>query len=803
MQSATTRAAAGVAGFLGILIAGWACAASPSDGVVAPADYTRAQKLSPWAYKQLVRNVRVKPRWNDDGRSFWYQRETKAGKEFVRVDAGSGASAPAFDHVRLAAALGKELKRTVDARHLPFEWFRYAQGTGVELLVDGRQWRCSLQSYVCEARGQFDKASGELLSPDGKYALFRRERNLWIKDRRSRQEFALTEDGEKFNEYGWYNGSTLYYPAAEMRADQLPPLALWSPDSKKILVQRIDERKVASSTLWQAASPASARPILHEYKEVFPGESDAPLATLVMFDVETRRRLDLPVQPQALTFADLILAGAVRWTSDARFIYALTRDRNDRRVAVVRVEVESGSAREVLAETSETQVGVNKAVSPVLPLHNGDFLWWSERDGWGHLYLYDFNGRLKRQLTKGPWRVLNVIEVDERSGVLYFTAGGREADSNPYYERLYRVGLNGAGLRLLTPEDAHHEVFISADTSESAQAQAFNVAIAASNFSPDRRFFVDTFSRPDSVPVAVLRSRDGTVISKLEETDISALEAVGWSWPKPFKAKARDGKTDIYGTMYTPSHFDPKRKYPLINEVYPGAHSIGPDVASFNSPRVSRYMTRQALAELGFIVVHIDGLGTPGRSKAYHDVAYNNLQDGPGLPDQVTAMRQLAGQYSFIDLNRVGILGHSSGGYGAILAMIQEPDFYKVGVAGAPAVDMRHLIAAMVEKFQGPMQEQGENYDQVVLKHHVAKIKGKLLLSYSDLDSNVNAAVVIQFIDAMIKAGKPYDLFIYPNRDHLYWEDPYYVKRYWSYFVENLQGLRLPIEAAATTSSAE
>jgi dipeptidyl aminopeptidase/acylaminoacyl peptidase len=402
---------------------------------------------------------------------------------------------------------------------------------------------------------------------------------------------------------------------------------------------------------------------------------------------------------------------------------------------------------------------------------SNEYIWYSERDNWGHLYLYDLaTGKLKNRITSGDWVVTQLLRVDEKARTLYFLASGREPGRIPYFAHLYRVGLDGQELTLLTPEDANHEV----------------------TFSPSGRYFVDSYSKPDVPPVSVLRRSDGKLLTTLEKADVSKLLAAGWKPPQPITVKARDGTTDLYGLMFLPTHLDPQRKYPLINHIYPGPQGGSVGSWSFASARGDA----QAQAELGFVVVAIEGMGNPLRSKKFHDAYYGNMGDNT-LPDQVAGMKQLAERYPWIDIERAGIYGHSGGGYAAADAMFRYPDFFKVGISEAGNHDNREYEDDWGERYQGLLTHPpggGTNYDDQANQNIAKNLKGHLLLAHGTLDDNVPPYNTLLVVNELIKANKDFDLLLLPNRRHGFGDEPYMVRRRWDYFVRYLMGAEPPKE---------
>ncbi len=435
-------------------------------------------------------------------------------------------------------------------------------------------------------------------------------------------------------------------------------------------------------------------------------------------------------------------------------------------------DAETGAVRDVLEETADTyfESGVDGISWRVL-FDTDEVIWYSERDGWGHLYLYDLTtGRLKNRITEGAWAVQQLRHVDPENRVLYFTAGGRDG-SDPYFEHFYRVDMDGSDLRLLTPEDAHHTVTMA----------------------PSGRFFIDSYSTPTTPPVTVVRDTEGRVVETLEKADISALVAHGWKAPIPFTVKARDGQTDLYGLMYTPSNFDASKRYPVLNYLYPGPQSGSVGTRSFVAARSDK----QAVAELGFVVVELDAMGTPGRSKAFHDAYYGNMGDN-GLPDQVAAIRELGRRHPWMDLDRVGIWGHSGGGFASAAGILRYPDFYKVAVSGAGNHDNRTYEDDWGEKWQGLLTTNPDgttSYDNQANQLLVDNLKGKLLIGHGTLDGNVPPNNTLVLVDALVKANKDFDLLLFPNGGHGFGAgSTYWMRRRWDYFVEHLLGAEPPKE---------
>src|SRR6266404_5037065 len=463
----------------------------------------------------------------------------------------------------------------------------------------------------------------------------------------------------------------------------------------------------------------------------------------------------------------------VEWSADGASLAFVSTSRDHKQEQLRVADAATGKVRDVLQETASTQYesGQGRVNWRYLPQSN-EVIWYSERENWGHLYLYDLaSGKLKNRITSGDWVVTQVLRVDDKARQVYFMADGREKGRDPYFAHFYRVGFDGKGLALLTPEDGNHDIVPS----------------------KDGRYFVDTYSKPDVAPVSVLRDADGKLLATIEKADISRLTATGWKPPVPIVVKARDGQTDLYGLMFQPTNLDPTRKYPIVNHIYPGPQSGSVGSRSFAASRGDT----QALAELGFIVVEIDGMGNPFRSKKFHDAYYGNLGDNT-LPDQVAGMKQLAQKYPYIDLERTGVYGHSGGGFATADAMFRYPDFFKVGISESGNHDNREYEDDWGERYHGLLQKTADgkdNYDDSANQVLAKNLKGHLLLAHGTLDDNVPPYNTLLVVDALVKANKDFDLLMLPNQRHGYGAAANYMtRRRWDYFVRYLLGAEPPKE---------
>jgi dipeptidyl-peptidase 4 len=533
-------------------------------------------------------------------------------------------------------------------------------------------------------------------------------------------------------------------------------------------------------------SMTPSRPRLYQWPYALPGDSVVPTVEVHIVDVATKARVRVQTPPKTTSGALGATAGgeqgwnAVRWSPKGDRLYVLRSDRGPRTFMLQVADAATGRTTTLAADSSKTFVEMNLGGgSPNFAIVNNgaDILWFSERDGHGHLYRYGADGKLKNQVTSGAWTVGDLLYVDEAEQWVYFTGRGREAGRNPYNTHLYRVHLDGSGIELLTPENAEHAIFVA----------------------PSGKHLVDTYSSIETPPVSVLRSMDGKVVLPLEKADVAKLLAVGYRAPEPFTVKARDGTTDLYGVMYKPSNFDPARKYPVIDQIYPGPQttSLPTGYVPTVRPGTNQNMFGQvqALAELGFIVIQMDHFGGNKRSKAFHDFWYGNMGDN-GVPDHVAAVRQLGAKYPWIDLDRVGIYGHSGGGFASTDAILTYPDFYKVAVSMAGNHDNRTYQAAWGEKYQGFLVrdtvKKTDNWENQVNYLKAKNLKGYLFLMHGDMDDNVHPAMTIQVVNALIAANKTFDLLILPDRAHAMHQEPYVIRRTWDYFVKYLMGVEPP-----------
>jgi dipeptidyl-peptidase-4 len=610
-------------------------------------------------------------------------------------------------------------------------------------------------------RGRRGSAGVSVVSPDGKREAFIRNWNLWVRDVATRKEQQLTSDGAK--DFGYATDN-----AGWSSSDR--PVLLWSPDSKKIATQQQDERNVGEMYLVESKV---GHPKLRAWKYPLPGDSIVAMIHRVVIEVDGPRtvRLQMPPDFHRATLSDDISMSDYKWSPDGSRLALVSTSRDHKQTTLRLADASTGAVRTVFEETVATHYESTSGWEVLWS--SNEVIWYSQRDNWGQLYIYDLiTGKLKRQLTTGPGMVSQIVKADEKSRTVIFGAYGREKERDPYFLHFYRIGLDGKKLVLLTPEDAHHEMQLS----------------------PSGNYFVDTYSRPDVPPVVNVRDGNGELAMPLEKADISKLIASGWKPPIPITMKARDGKTDIYGLMFRPTNFDSTKKYPIINNAYPGPQTGSTGSRAFTAARSDR----QALAELGFVVVTIDGMGTPDRSKSFHDTWYGAMGRDNTLPDQVAGMKELAQRYSWIDIDRVGMYGHSGGGFITADAMFRYPDFFKVGISESGNHDQRLYEDDWGERYQGLLVRNADgtdNYDAEANQNYAKNLKGHLMLAHGLMDNNVPPYNTLVVVEALIKAGKDFDLIVFPSQAHGYGnQSNYMMRRRWDYFVKWLLNSEPPKE---------
>lgn len=808
-------------------------------------DYERATGLAKRTEGKVFKQ-RVRPHWLPGNTNFWYRNDLAGEtREFIFVDATKGERRPAFDHARLAAALSKATGKPFAAERLPLEELDFSPDLAtVEFGLESKHWRWSLTAgeltsapaatnsrpglrpmnqprpsartgdetsitflnrtkaaveiYWLDAEGQrqhyarlapgdrhvqhtfaghvwlatdaagktlavFEAAEdgGEAVieegrpatdeprprlrrarrggggadSPDGHWRASIREYNLQILDLKGGGEFALTTDGKADD---FYTGEFQ-----------------WSPDSTKLVVLRRQPAQERKVYVVESSPKDQLQPKLQSYDYLKPGDRIA-IDKPQLFDVPAKRRIPVSdaLFPNPWSVSDL------RWARDSQRFTFLYNQRGHQALRVIAVDANTGAARAIIDERSRTFIDYSGKYFCQYLDDSGEIIWMSERDGWNHLYLYDANtGQVKNPITRGEWVVREVERVDESARQIWFRAGGIRPGQDPYYEHLCRVNFDGSGLTLLTEGDGTH----------------------TTEFSPDRQFLIDTWSRVDQPPVTELRrAADGRLVCELERADAGGLLQTGWRAPERFVAKGRDGQTDIYGILIRPSNFDPARKYPVVEEIYAGPQG------AFVPKAFGLQLRQHAIAELGFIVVQIDGMGTSYRSKAFHAVCWKNLADA-GFPDRIAWINAAAAKSPQMDLSRVGIYGGSAGGQDSTRALLDHGDFYKVAVSDCGCHDNRMDKIWWNEQWMGwPVDESYVRSSNVADAH---KLQGKLLLIVAELDHNVDPASTMQVVNALVKADKDFELLVIPGAGHGCAETPYGSRRRMDFLVRHLLGV--------------
>ena len=760
---------------------------------ITKSNYAGAERFSPAKMGQMVHSMSLRPMWLENSNRFYYNYKTPEGTTWYLVDPDKRTKTELFNNDRMAAELTRILKDPYDGQNLPIN--------GIRFTADEKAFRFTVRSKVEEQEYlnretgekkkekkkyvfEYNIGTGKLtlledyetktmpfwanVSPDGRHVIFAKDFNLWYMDRENLEkamvnekdstivERQLTEDGFRYFGYTSSRINTKDDQEKEKEKRQRAGI-VWSPDSNNFIVSKTDEREVKD--LWVIYHTSRPRPTLETYRYQMPGEKEAPQVHMYIYNMgsEDMREIDVSAfkdqtagviyanDPVKKIYDDYTLY-SYTWMGDNKEFFFTRTSRDLKRMDICRVDVETLSVKTIIEERFNTYLETRGLI-----LTNGpgsDIIHWSEEDGWAHLYLYGYDGTLKHQITEGPWHVDRIVEVDPAAKVVYFTANGREKGINPYYDFLYRVNFDGSGLKLLTPGDYFHSV----------------------SMHDRRRYFVDNASRNDAIPFTDLYDVTGRKVMQLEEADLSGLFAAGYKFPTPIKVKAADGVTDLYGTIYFPFDLDPNKSYPVVQYVYPGPQVEGP-THTFHRPANS--MDR--LAQLGFIVVTVGNRGGhPSRSKWYHTYGYGNLRDY-GLADQKAAIIQLADRYPFMDIGKVGITGHSGGGFMSTAAILRYPEFYKVAVSCAGNHDNSVYNRWWSEKHHGVKEEvtTKDEKSDTTFKYSIANnqqiagnLKGRLLLITGDVDNNVHPANTYLVAEALIKAGKRFDMMVLPGQAH-------------------------------------
>ena len=759
--------------------------------------YTLAQRFTKEKVDKMLFSTTVDPHWFQQGQAFWYHYKTSDGDAWYVVDPVARSKQPLFDRDWMAARLTEIVQDPYSARHLPIRdlqakedgktftfWVESKQGEKKDTLYFSYNYQNKqlLKTEKDELDKHLEWAS---VSPDKQTVVFAKDMNLYRmsyadyqKAKRNEQdstivEVQLTHDGVQ--DYGFGQ------PYSLLNTDTLcngkrrhPGYLAWSPDSRRFAIVRSDDR--ALKELWVINAMAMPRPTLETYKYQMPGEKESSIDHLLLFDLSDNsyreiatsafkdQSLNLSRRPREERQRGQKEVASV-WLGDENRFFVTRSSRDLHRIDICSYTIGEDSIRPIIQERLNTYIELR----PLAALKGGkELVHWSERDGWAHLYLYDDQGHLKNRITSGPWHVDGIVKVDEARRVVYFLANGREKGENPYYEHLYRVNLDGTGLQLVSAGDYFHDV----------------------RMDDPCQYVVDNYSRVNTIPATDLLDNNGRKIMTLEQSDFSQLLAAGYQFPEPFKVKAADGVTDLYGVMYKPFDFDSTKVYPIIDYVYPG-----PQVEATVYPFKKMTVRTDRLAQAGFIVISVGNRGGhPSRSKWYHNYGYGNLRDY-GLADQKAAIEQLAARHPFIDIHRVGIHGHSGGGFMSTAAILQYPDFFKVAVSCAGNHDNTIYNRWWSETHHGVREKVTEEGDTTFIysiksNPELAKrLKGHLLLVHGDIDNNVHPGNTTRVVDALIRANKRFDMLVLPQQRHHFGDmDEYFYWRLVDYFSRYLLG---------------
>ena len=771
--------------------------------------YLQAEKFTLAKLRTMLFSTTVDPHWFQQGNSFWYEYKTSEGKFWYVVNPSARSKQLLFDRDKMAAQLTEIVGDPYDAQHLPIhnlkagadgKTFTFDVTSTAEVKVPNKDGKGSKTekkvfyfsynyasqklTHLTDKEKELKELGWASISPDGQTVVYAKNLNLYRmsiadyekarKDEKDSTivEVQLTTDGVDGFGYG--------IPYSILNTDTLcngkrrGVWGVWSPDSRYFVATISDDRAV--KPYWVINATAKPRPTLETYRYQMPGEKEAPIEHLYLFDMSNNSRKEIQVaaykdQMLGLSYKqslqkerDMDRRSAI-WQGDNNRFFMTRSSRDLHRVDICSYTIGQDSIVPIIKERMNTY----QETRPLHVLQGGkQLVHWSERDGWAHLYLYDDKGNLKNRITEGPWHVNEILKVDEKTGTVYFMANGKNKKEHPYYEHLYRVNINGSGLKQLSKGEFFH--FAEVDD--------------------DARYIVNNHSRVDAIPCTELLDNNGNRLMQLEESDFSQLFAAGYKFPEPFKVKAADGVTDLWGVMYKPFDFDSTKVYPIIDYVYPG-----PQVEGTNYPFTRMSVRTDRLAQAGFIVITVGQRGGhPSRSKWYHNFGYGNMRDYP-LADHKYAIEQLANRYSFIDINRVGIHGHSGGGFMSTAAMCQYPDFFKVAVSCAGNHDNNIYNRWWSETHHGVKEQISEKGDttfvyKISTNPEIAhKLKGHLLLVHGDIDNNVHPANTMRVVEALIMAGKRFDMLILPRQRHSFGDmDEYFYWKLVDYFSEHLKG---------------
>lgn len=762
--------------------------------------YQRAKDLEKGIFTNKVAvNTTLFPVWIGSSDYFWYERalgvEKNAldpcGKEYRLVNSISATNNIAFDHELLASSLARASSERVEPKFLPVRAvdMKLSKSGLVEMIyfsAFNKRWQFTEASGAC-TQVQDYRSNDEVVSPDGKYLAFSRDNNIWLRTLENKEEKQLTFDGEEHFVYGGPGTAWAQTMGCGLQA-------LWSPDSRKIFTVQRDTRQVKDfPVVYHVPIDGSMRPKVINHRFAYPGDEHVETLRLLSIDIHTAtlKSVNYSQVPVTRNNFGFFTANLGWWNNDSRRAYFVDVDRYYKYARVIEFDTETGKTRILFEEVSESHINLMLNIDELptfMPLpKSNELVWYSERTGWAHLYLYDLEtGRLKNAITRGDWLVRNLIQFDPKRRELFVQTAGRNPDIDPYYRDLVRVNIDTGNMTKLVDGEYEYVAVVYKDllTMSSGCHHASNAVSETGNFA------VVTRSRADEVPISLLVDRHGQEIMTLEIADVSGLPE-GWEWPQPVKLLAEDKVTDIYGLVYRPSNFSPDHLYPIISYVFntPELTTVSKGSFTNESSYGWFYLDAAALAELGFIVVQIDGRGTPFRDKAFHDDCYGWVESASRLEDHISGIRQLAERYSYMDINRVGITTHASGGPGALQGLLQYPDFFKVGIANQ-LHDSRLTSSSMWgDKYEGP---DGPKSEAQFPEQYADQLQAPLLLMGGMLDTSAPPAATFRVIEALQKANKDFDLILLPNLGHR--ASNYLIRRTWDYLVHHLLEEKAPRE---------
>ncbi len=714
-------------------------------------DYNRAVSFMYDNYNnKTVFNIHTDVKWFKDESGLWFIDYSENGKKYKTLSFKNSKVVDLFDNDKLITRLNGVLKTNITSKELDLTDIEKRNNREIEFNFKGEKFLLELDNYTItkvEKQKEEEKDKFEAESPDGKWIAFTKNYNLYVKSTKTQEEYQLSNDGVKNYEYGTYYG---WYDILEGENGERPErfYVNWSNDSQFIATSLVDFRNAEKMYLLDYSIDTLYKPKLLSYYRGSPGDTNMVYIKPVIFDVKNKKviKTSLPKNTH-------INSASVQWSNKPGVIYADYFERGFKKLYVKRIDLLKNNEQTIVEERSETNI--DNFDFTVLEEHE-KVLFLSERSGWRQLYLYDLKKDITTALTKGEFYINKISHIDKKKGIIYFLASGKTKGNNPYHQKLYAINLKGK-MSLLTPEQTHHSV----------------------EFSKNGEYFVDNYSTVSTPTKTVLRAaKNGKILAQLTNADITKVMQNGWKAPEVFELTAKDGKTTIYGAFWKPTNFDASKKYPIIDAVYTGPHTYR-FPTSFNQA-----FSNQSIAELGFIVMVVDGLGTSGRSKEFHNHSYKNM--GNNLEDHVLAINYLGKKFPYVDASRVGIFGHSAGGFDTGRAMLAFPEVFKVGVASSADHDFRMEKAWWPEMYMGwPVDE---SYHEVSNITNAKKLKGKLLLVHGGIDENVNPSATFKLAEALINADKEFDLLILPSQRHGYQgkHRDYFIKKRWNYFIKNL-----------------